>query len=310
MRQLNVIFAGTPAFAVPALEALCEHPAVSVRAVYTQPDRPAGRGQALRESEVKRAALARGLPLEQPASLRDPRAVEDFVARQCDLLVVAAYGQILPAAVIDAPRLGAINVHASLLPRWRGAAPIQRALMAGDASTGITIMRIVEKLDAGPMLLKAATPIAADDTGGTLHDRLAALGGEALHRALDALVAGSVQEEAQDEALVTYARKIERADRTIVWQEDAAISERRVRALSPAPLAIATLGALSLNVVAVDIVSDAHAAAPGTLLAAADDGLLVRCGNGALRLTRVQPPGKRAMSAREFLNGYRKQLPL
>jgi methionyl-tRNA formyltransferase len=310
MRQLNVIFAGTPAFAVPALEALCEHPAVRVQAAYTQPDRPAGRGQALRESAVKLAALARGLPVEQPPSLRDPQALERFVSRHCDLFVVAAYGQILPAAVIDAPRLGSINVHASLLPRWRGAAPIQRALMAGDASTGITIMRIVEKLDAGPMLLKLATPIAADETGGTLHDRLAVLGGTALRRALDALIDGSVREEAQDEALVTYARKIERVDRRIDWHEDATVSARRIRALNPAPLAIATLGALEINVVAAELADGARDAAPGTLLAAADDGLLVRCGDGALRLTRVQPPGKRAMSAREFVNGYRRQLPL
>jgi len=310
MRQLNVVFAGTPAFAVPALEALCVHPALRVQAVYTQPDRPAGRGQALRESEVKGAARARGLPIEQPASLRDPQALARFVALSCDLFVVAAYGQILPAAAIDAPRLGSINVHASLLPRWRGAAPIQRALMAGDADTGITIMRIVEKLDAGPMLLKLATPIAADDTGGTLHDRLAALGGEALRRAIDDFVDGRVHEQAQDEALVTYARKIERADRTIDWHEDTAVSARRIRALSPAPLAIATLGALSLNVVAAEIAGSAQPAVPGTLLAADDAGLLVRCGDGALRLTRVQPPGKRAMSAREFVNGYRKQLPL
>ncbi len=309
MRQLDVIFAGTPAFAVPAFEALCEHPAVTVRAVYTQPDRPAGRGQALRESEVKRAALARGLPLEQPASMREADAIEQFVARRCDLLVVAAYGQILPAAVIDAPRLGTINVHASLLPRWRGAAPIQRALMAGDTHTGITIMRVVPKLDAGPMLLRIATPIAADETGGSLHDRLAALGGVALREALDAIAAGEVREEPQDEALVTYARKIERADRLIDWHDDASTIERRIRALSPAPLAVATLGELSVNIVAAERVMDRHTAAAGMLMAVGDDDLVVRCGVDALRLIRVQPAGKRAMSVREFLNGYRRQLP-
>jgi len=309
MRQLDVIFAGTPAFAVPAFEALCEHPAVTVRAVYTQPDRPAGRGQALRESEVKRAALARGLPLEQPASMREADAIEQFVARRCDLLVVAAYGQILPAAVIDAPRLGTINVHASLLPRWRGAAPIQRALMAGDTHTGITIMRVVPKLDAGPMLLRIATPIAADETGGSLHDRLAALGGVALREALDAIAAGEVREEPQDEALVTYARKIERADRLIDWHDDASTIERRIRALSPAPLAVATLGELSVTIVAAERVMDRHTAAAGMLMAVGDDDLVVRCGVDALRLIRVQPAGKRAMSVREFLNGYRRQLP-
>lgn len=310
MRQLDVIFAGTPAFAVPAFEALCEHPAVTVRAVYTQPDRPAGRGQALRESEVKRAALARGLPLEQPASMREADAIEQFVARRCDLFVVAAYGQILPAAVIDAPRLGTINVHASLLPRWRGAAPIQRALMAGDTHTGITIMRVVPKLDAGPMLLRIATPIAADETGGSLHDRLAALGGVALREALDAIAAGEVREEPQDEALVTYARKIERADRLIDWHDDASTIEHRIRALSPAPLAVATLGELSVNIVAAERVMDRHTAAAGMLMAIGDDDLVVRCGVDALRLIRVQPAGKRAMSVREFLNGYRRQLPL
>lgn len=310
MSQLNVIFAGTPAFAVPALDALCAHPAVEVSAVYTQPDRPAGRGQQLRESEVKRAALAHGLPVVQPASMRDPAAIDEFLARHCDLFVVAAYGQILPAIVLDAPRLGSINVHASLLPRWRGAAPIQRAIMTGDATTGITIMRIVERLDAGPMLVKVETPIGNEDTGGSLHDRLATLGGQALRQALDDIVAGRTHAETQDEALVTYARKIERADRMLDWHEDAAVLERRIRALNPAPLAVATLGALTLNVATAKYRADAPAGAAGTLLDASDDGLLVRCGRGALQLTSLQPPGKRVMSAREFLNGYRKQLPL
>lgn len=310
MRQLNVVFAGTPAFAVPALDALCAHPAVRVLAVYTQPDRPAGRGQSLRESEIKLAARTHGLPIEQPASLRDTAAIAHFRAYACDLFVVAAYGQILPLAVLDAPALGSINVHASLLPRWRGAAPIQRALMAGDELTGITIMRIVERLDAGPMLLREATAITAEDTGGSLHDRLAAIGGRALQRAIDALVAGPVVEEAQDEALVTYARKIERADRLIDWTRDAQEIERQVRALQPAPLATATLGTLTLNVAAARVESTPSAAPPGTLLEAVEAGLLVRCGHGALRLTSVQPPGKRAMSVRDFLNGHRQQLPL
>jgi len=310
MRHLNVIFAGTPAFAVPALDALCTHPAVSVMAVYTQPDRPAGRGQALRESEVKQAAVARGLHVEQPASLRDPAAVARFVASACDLLVVVAYGQILPRTVLEAPRLGAINVHASLLPRWRGAAPIQRALMAGDDTTGITIMRIVERLDAGPMLLRVATPIESDDTGGSLHDRLAALGGTALRTTIDALLADNLQATDQDESLVTYARKIERGDRPLDWTQDAATLERQVRALSPAPLAVAALGTLALNVLAARALDDTSDAAPGTLLEASDAGLRIRCGRGALLLQTIQPPGKRALGAREFLNGYRKLLPL
>ena len=309
MRRLNVIFAGTPAFAVPSLEALCEHPAVAVCAVYTQPDRPAGRGQALRQSEIKVAAQKRGVAIEQPPTMRDPAAIAHFIAHGCDLLVVAAYGQILPLAVLEAPSLGAINVHASLLPRWRGAAPIQRALMAGDDSTGITIMRVAERLDAGPMLLQVPTPIHAADTGGSLHDRLADIGGHALCRAIDGLIAGTLRGIAQDESLATYARKVEHGDRIIDWAQDAYQIERQVRALHPVPLAIATLGSLTLNVLAAQVVCDERDAPPGSLLDARDDGLLVRCGHGALRLTSVQPQGRRAMTAREFLNGYRKQLP-
>lgn len=310
MRPLKTIFAGTPAFAVPSLRTLLDHPDLDVVAVYTQPDRPAGRGQTVRESAVKLAAVAHGLPIEQPESLRVPAALARFLEHDCELLVVTAYGQILPAAVIDAPARGAINVHASLLPRWRGAAPIQRALMAGDAETGVTIMRIVERLDAGPMLARATLPIAADDTGGSLHDRLATLGGRALHEALDAMMAGTLHETVQDEALVTYARKIERADRLIDWSLAAETLARQVRALNPSPLAIATLGTLTLNVVAATVIEGADARAPGTVLGASDDGILVACGSRALCLSVVQPPGKRAMNAREFLNGYRKHLPL
>jgi methionyl-tRNA formyltransferase len=310
MRPLKTIFAGTPAFAVPSLLTLLDHPDLDVVAVYTQPDRPAGRGQTVRESAVKLTAVAHGLPVEQPDSLRVPAALARFLAHDCELLVVTAYGQILPAAVIDAPARGAINVHASLLPRWRGAAPIQRALMAGDDETGVTIMRIVERLDAGPMLAHATLPIEVDDTGGSLHDRLATLGGRALHEALDAMMAGTLHETVQDEALVTYARKIERADRLIDWTLAAETLARQVRALNPSPLAIATLGTLTLNVVAATGIEGADARAPGTVLGASDDGIVVACGSRALRLTVVQPPGKRAMNAREFLNGYRKHLPL
>lgn len=310
MRSLKTIFAGTPAFAVPSLQALLDHPDIDVVAVYTQPDRPAGRGQTVRESAVKLAAATHGLPIEQPGSMRDTAALERFLAYGCALLVVTAYGQILPAAVIDAPARGALNVHASLLPRWRGAAPIQRALMAGDEETGVTIMRIVERLDAGPMLAHASLTIAADDTGGSLHDKLASLGGRALHEALDAMMAGTLHETAQDEALVTYARKIERADRLIDWTLPAESLSRQVRALNPAPLAIATLGGLTLNVVAATSLEGGDGRPPGTVISAGDDGIVVACGRRALRLTVVQPPGKRAMNAREFLNGYRKHLPL
>ena len=310
MPTLKVVFAGTPAFAVPSLETLLAHPDVDVQAVYTQPDRPAGRGQSLRESEVKQAALRHGLPVEQPASMRDADAQRRFDGLACDLLVVTAFGQILPAAVLDTPRLGAINVHASLLPRWRGAAPIQRALMAGDATTGITIMRIVERLDAGPMLLKRSLVIEADDTGGSLHDKLAALGGEALHAALDTLVAGTATETPQDEGEVTYARKIDRADRPLDWTRSADELDRQVRALNPSPMASAELGGLAVNVVAAQPLRIPHSSPPGGLLHCAEDGIVLACGDGALRINSLQPSGKRPMTAREFINGYRKHLGL
>jgi len=310
MPPLKVLFAGTPAFAVPSLETLLAHPGVAVQAVYTQPDRPAGRGQSLRESDVKQAALRHGLLVEQPLSMRDADAQRRFASFACDLLVVTAFGQILPAEVLAAPRLGAINVHASLLPRWRGAAPIQRALMAGDGTTGITIMRIVQRLDAGPMLLKRSLPIEADDTGGSLHDKLAALGGEALHAALDALLSGAVTETPQDEREVTYARKIERGDRPLDWSRSADELDRQVRALSPSPLASTELGGIAVNIVAAAPLQFPHTAAPGSLLQCADDGIVLACGEGALRITSLQPAGKRALTAREFINGYRKHLGL
>lgn len=310
MPRLKVVFAGTPAFAVPSLETLLAHPDVAVQAVYTQPDRPAGRGQSLRESEVKQAALRHGLPVEQPASMRDAEAQERFAGFACDLLVVTAFGQILPAAVLGAPRLGAINVHASLLPRWRGAAPIQRALMAGDTTTGITIMRIVERLDAGPMLLSRSLPIEADDTGGSLHDKLAVLGGEALHAALDALVAGTATETPQDEGEVTYAKKIDRADRPLDWARSADELDRQIRALSPSPMASTELGGLPVNIVAAQPLLLPQSAPPGSLLHCAEDGIVLACADGALRITTLQPSGKRPMTAREFLNGYRKHLGL
>jgi len=292
------------------LQTLLAHPGVAVQAVYTQPDRPAGRGQSLRESDVKQAALQHELPVEQPVSMRDADAQRRFAEFACDLLVVTAFGQILPAAVLATPRLGAINVHASLLPRWRGAAPIQRALMAGDATTGITIMRIVERLDAGPMLLKRSLQIEADDTGGSLHDRLAVLGGEALHAALDALLGGAACETPQDEREVTYARKIDRDDRPLDWTRSADELDRQVRALSPSPMASTELGGLAVNIVEAHPVRIPHSAAPGSVLHCADDGLVLACGDGALRITSLQPAGKRPMRAREFINGYRKHLGL
>ena len=307
MAKLRVIFAGTPGFAAASLQALLDHPAVDIVAVYTQPDKPAGRGQQLRESAVKQLAVAHGLRVEQPRTLRDPASISILADYRSDLLVVAAYGQILPLAVLEAPRLGAINVHASLLPRWRGAAPIQRAIMAGDEETGITIMRVVEKLDAGPMLLARRCEIGPDDTAGTLHDRLAVMGGEALTAAIDQILADTVVETPQVEEEVTYASKIDRRDRALDWTESATTLARRVRALSPSPLACATLHGIEVNIVRAQVCEPATPLAPGRLeLGSAT--LRVGTADKALDLLEIQPAGKRPMGVREFLNGYRSRL--
>ena len=307
MARLKIIFAGTPDFAAVSLAALLDASPADVVAVYTQPDKPAGRGQQLRESPVKRLALAHRIPVRQPVTLRDATATADLAALGADLLVVAAYGQILPRTVLEAARLGSINVHASLLPRWRGAAPIQRAIMAGDAETGITIMRMVERLDAGPILLARALAIHGDDTGGSLHDRLAELGAQCLLDSLALFEDGSPPGEPQDEALVTYARKIERSDRPIDWQRPAREIARQIRALSPGPLATTRFGALQANIVTAVEVPAAPDAAPGDL-SLASDRLVVATGAGALEILRLQPAGKNVMPAREFINGYRSRL--
>ncbi len=307
MPRLKVLFAGTPDFAVHALEALLANPEISVQAVYTQPDKPAGRGQLLRQSAVKVLAESRGLPVLQPVSLREESAIAELVAFNSDLLIVAAFGQILSAQILAAPRLGSLNVHASLLPRWRGAAPIQRAIMAGDATTGITIMRMVERLDAGPMLLQRACTIATDETGGSLHERLAKLGGAALTEALALLLSGHAEETAQTEAAVTYAKKIERVDRELLWARPASELARQVRALHPLPLASATLGGIRLNVLAARCGTPTTEAAPGTVTSHGEV-LGVATGAGSLELLSVQPAGKNVMTAREFLNGYRHRI--
>jgi len=304
--KLKVIFAGTPDFAASSLTALLAHPSVTVIAVYTQPDKPAGRGQQLRESAVKTLAIAQGLPIFQPHSLRDAETMASFAALQADLLVVAAYGQILPAGVLEAPRLGSINVHASLLPRWRGAAPIQRAIMAGDRESGITIMRMVERLDAGPMILQSRCPIAATDTGGTLHDRLAEMGGAALVAGIDCLLAPTHEELEQAEDLVTYARKIERADRQIDWQRSAVEIARQIRALHPGPLASTSLAGITANIVTAEVMAES-AGEPGQVTLKGET-LEIHTGAGALKILTLQPAGKNVMAAREFINGYRQRL--
>jgi methionyl-tRNA formyltransferase len=302
--QLRVVFAGTPDFAVPSLLALAQHPAVNIVAVYTQPDRAAGRGRHAYPSPVKEAAQSLSVPIHQPVNLRSEVDQTVFTSLQADLLVVAAYGLILPRAIIEAARL-ALNVHASSLPRWRGAAPIQRAIMAGDKSTGISMMRIVEALDAGPVLLHRSCAIESRETGGTLHDKLAQLGAECLRTVVDDFIEDRIRETPQVESRVTYAAKITAADRALDWRDRATNLERRVRALNPAPVARMTVGPQHLKVWQATAIETRVAGAPGELITASPNGIDVATGAGILRITELQPEGKRPMGAAAFINGFR-----
>ncbi|MQX38453.1 methionyl-tRNA formyltransferase [Roseospira navarrensis] len=296
---MSVVFMGTPDFAVPALEALAE--SHDVVCVYCQPPRPAGRGKKPRPSPVQRAAEARGLPVRHPATLKDPADRQAFADLKADVAVVAAYGLILPRPVLEAPRLGCVNIHASLLPRWRGAAPIHRAVMAGDPNSGLTIMRMEAGLDTGPMLLKRAVPLGPETTTGDLHDTLAALGGPLVLEALAGLEAGTLTETPQPDDGVTYAAKIDKAEGRLDWTRPAADLDRLVRGLCPAPGAFFDLEDDRLKVLKAAPVPGRADAAPGTVL---DDRLTVACGEGsALRLERVQRPGKGPVEADAFLRG-------
>ncbi len=298
---LRIVFAGTPGFAVPCLRTAAE--GGEVIAVYTQPDRPAGRGRQLAPSPVKVEALARGLPVFQPENFKRAEAREQLQALRPDLIVVVAYGLILPQSVLDIPRLGCWNVHASLLPRWRGAAPIQRALEAGDSETGVCLMQMEKGLDTGPVLLSLATPITPEDTGGSLHDRLAALGAEVLADGLKLLRAGMRPvPQAQPAEGVTYAHKLDKAEAKLDWALPATALANRVRAFDPWPVAEAELSGERLRVHAARALPTRHDRPPGTLLAATRDGLDVACGEGALRLLRVQREGGRPVSAADYLN--------
>jgi methionyl-tRNA formyltransferase len=299
----RILFAGTPEFAAASLRALLAHPAADVVGVYTQPDRPAGRGRQLLPSPVKALALQHALPVWQPLSLKDPEEQQRLAALGADLMVVAAYGLILPRAVLWAPRLGCLNVHASVLPRWRGAAPIERAIEAGDTRSGITLMQMDEGLDTGPVLRVRECGIAPDDTGGSLRERLAALGAEVLGEALPAILAGSLQGTAQDPQHATYAAKLRREEALLDWSVDATTLARRVRAFNPANVCHTRLDGEALKIWFARAEPCLEPAAPGTVLAANREGILVACGAGALRLTELQLPGGRAMTASALLNG-------
>lgn len=302
--SLRIVFAGTPEFAAEHLKALLDSPH-QIIAVYSQPDRPAGRGQKLTASPVKQLALQHGVPLYQPQTLRDPAAQAELAALAPDLLVVVAYGLILPQVVLDIPRLGCINSHASLLPRWRGAAPIQRAIEAGDSESGVTVMQMEAGLDTGPMLLKVSTPIAADDTGGSLHDRLAGLGPQAVIEAIGGLASSSLVGEVQDDSLATYAHKLNKDEARLDWTRPALELERLVRAFHPWPICHSTLSGEALKVHAAEL--GEGSGAPGSILAADKQGLVVACGQGALRLTRLQLPGGKALNFSDLYNSRREQ---
>jgi methionyl-tRNA formyltransferase len=305
-RSLRVVFAGTPEFAVPSLQA-CLASGADVAAVYTQPDRPAGRGRKLAASPVKQAALAAGVPVEQPETLRDAGARERLSKYAPDLFVVVAYGLILPKSVLVLPRLGCWNVHASLLPRWRGAAPIQRAILAGDAETGVDLMQMEAGLDTGPVLLELRTPIAADDTGGSLHDRLAALGAQALAEGLARTLSGqTIAAIAQAADGVVYAHKLDKGEARLDWNEPAVALARKVRAFDPWPVAEAEIQGERLRIWSAQAIAETHAnAAPGSVVARQRDSIDIATGEGVLRISELQRDGGRRMPVRDWLNARR-----
>ncbi|MBW3806591.1 methionyl-tRNA formyltransferase [Aeromonas jandaei] len=304
MNKLKLIFAGTPDFAARHLAALLssDHEVV---AVYTQPDKPAGRGQKLTASPVKELALAHNLPVYQPASLRKEEAQAELAALGADLMVVVAYGLILPKAVLDTPRLGCINVHGSLLPRWRGAAPIQRSIWAGDAETGVTIMQMDVGLDTGAMIRKVTCPIAADETSASLYDKLAELGPQALVDTIDAMAAGDTTAEVQDDALANYAEKLSKEEARIDWSMEAVAIERCIRAFNPWPISWFEVADQTVKVWQAAVIDSDHGQRAGTLLKADKQGIDIATGKGVLRLLTLQPPGKKAMSVTDLLNSRR-----
>ncbi len=309
---LRIVFAGTPEFAQTALAAI-DAAGFPVELVLTQPDRPAGRGMKLQASPVKRYAQAHGMPVAQPPSLRRngkypeeaAAAIEQLRVLSPDVMVVAAYGLILPQEVLDLPRYGCLNIHGSLLPRWRGAAPIHRAIEAGDTETGITIMQMDAGLDTGAMILREAEPIGDDDTTATLHDRMAALGGRLIVDALRQLARdGHLPSVAQPEAGVTYAEKIAKQEAALDWRKPADVLSRQVRAFDPFPGALGTVHDTAVKLWRASPVATRASAAPGTVLEVSADAIVIACGEGALRVTECQKPGGKRLPVREFLTGF------
>ncbi len=303
---MRLIFAGTPEFAAVCLDQLINHLPENVElvGVWTQPDRPAGRGRKLKPSPVKMRAQAAGIPVHDPVTLRDASAQAEIEACQADLMIVVAYGLILPQSVLDLPRLGCVNVHASLLPAWRGAAPIQRALLAGDPETGVTLMQMEAGLDTGPMLAKRSCPIRPTDTSQSLHDTLATLGAQLLTDSLPALLSAALIAEAQADSQATYASKLTKEEAQLDWRLPAAVLDRSVRGYNPWPVAWFEDQQQVIRVWQSQALDLEHNATPGTLLDIDKEGLILACAEGCLKLLRLQLPGTRQMSAADLLNGH------
>jgi len=304
---VRLVFAGTPDFAATALKALIAD-GHTIVGVYSQPDRPAGRGRKLQPSPVKQVALDHEIPVFQPETLKTPEAQKQLADLNPDVMIVAAYGLILPKAVLDIPTHGCLNIHASLLPRWRGAAPIQRAIAAGDDETGITIMQMDEGLDTGAMLLKSLTAIDDSDTGGSLHDRLAELGGNAIIKALELLQKGELTGEPQNDELACYASKLSKTEGHIDWATDATVIERLVRAFNPWPGTYTDLGDQRIRIHEARALVATSDGLPGTVIQRDREGIDIACGNGTLRITRLQLPGSRAQSVNDLINGGKELL--
>ncbi len=300
---MKIIFAGTPEFSAVALESLLAS-SHEVIAVYTQPDRPAGRGRKLTASPVKALAQSHAIPVYQPLSLKDTAAQQELAALQADIMVVVAYGLILPEAVLQAPSYGCLNIHASILPRWRGAAPIQRAILAGDAQSGVTIMQMDAGLDTGDMLRIERCDIAPDDTGSSLHDKLAKIGAEALLQTLADIQSGAVQAQPQDDSLAVYAHKLDKQEARIDWQQDAAAIVRKIQAFNSWPVAYTDYKGKSLRLWRACLVDTvANNAPPGTVIAESAAGIDIAAENGVVRILELQMPGKKRIMVKDFING-------
>lgn len=308
MSSLRIIFAGTPDFAASALSALIESEH-EVIAVYTQPDRPAGRGRKLRASPVKEVAVEHNIPVFQPENLKTSETQDELKNLNADIMVVAAYGLILPQVVLDIPRLGCLNIHASLLPRWRGAAPIQRAIAAGDKESGISIMQMNAGLDTGNILQLFSCPITAEDNGGDLHDRLAEIGANAIVEVLNDLDSDTLNPVIQDDSLATYAHKLDKKEAIIDWKNSATDIERFIRAFNPWPVAFTYINDKTLRIWQAQVLTDNSDLEAGTIIRCDKKSIDISCGEGVLRILKLQPSGSKAMDVAAFMNGHAKQLP-